>query len=426
MLQKYFSNRSAFAKNILALVSATALAQAINFGFNILITRLYTPADFGVLSVFLTLVSFVGVISTGKYDVALVAAREREEAKGLTSLGITITVVIALMTLLAIWLVYSIPISFYSDNPVRKWFYFIPLSVIFLSIFQMLWMWNVREKKFKSISFIRPLEAFVNSGLCVFLKAYKELGLILGSLTGQFVSAAVITFISLKSEGINLFFSPIKKLKDLGYKYIDFPKINILQGFVETLQMGIIILIATGYFLPSEVGFYSLCMRVLQAPARLITLPLAHVFFAEASENYREGKDLLHLVKRVTYQAGMWLIAMPIVLIIAGPLLFKVIFGANWEEAGVYAAILSPWIFLDMIRGPIAQVASIVGKQKIILFITVISNVILVISLIFGVWFKLRFNILLIIVSALQSLMCLYTISIIFKMSGSVSPERPR
>src|SRR5581483_11203804 len=204
MLQKFLSNRSAFAKNILALVSATALAQAINFGFNILLTRLYIPDDFGVLSLFQYLGSFIIVLSAGKYDVALVAAQDREDARGLTSLGLNITVVVSVLTLLAAWLIYAIPISFYANNPVHKWFYLIPISVVLLSGFQVLWMWNVREKRFKNISFIRPIEAVINNGFCIFLKTYKELGLIVGSLAGQVVSLIVISLISLKKDGISL------------------------------------------------------------------------------------------------------------------------------------------------------------------------------------------------------------------------------
>lgn len=421
MLNRFFSNRSAFTKNIVTLVSATALAQAVNFGFNIVLARLYAPADFGVLSVFLSLVSFIIVVSAGKYDVALVATHSDEDAKGLTTLGMLITIAVAAMVLLLVWIIYAAPIRFYSDNPVHNWFYLIPASVIFLSIFQVLWMWNVRAKRFKNISFIRPLEAFVNNGLCILLKAYKDFGLILGALAGQMVSMFVITSVSLKKDGPGLFVSPIKKLSELGFRYIEFPKINILQGFAETLQMGIIVLVASGYFPAADVGFYAQCMRVLQAPARLITLPLAHVFFSEASQHFREGKDIYPLVKRVAYQAGLWLLPIPVILIIAGPLLFKVVFGEQWTEAGVYAAILSPWIFLDMIRGPIVQVASIMGKQKRILVITLISNAILLLSLIFGIGFGLRFGTVLIVVSTTQSIMCLYLISVIFKMSRIVN-----
>lgn len=417
MLKRFLNNRSGFARNIIALVSATALAQVINFGFNILLTRLYSPTDFGVLSVFMSLVSFVVVASAGKYDIALVAAPDREDAQGLVSAGLYITICVALLALIGVWMIYFIPISFYNTNPVHKWFYIIPLSVILLSSFQVLWMWNVREKRFKNISFIRPLEALVNNTLCIILKGYNELGLIAGAITGQFVSFTIISGISLKKDGRKLFATPFKKIKAAALRYSEFPRVNILQGFVETLQMGLIVLVASNYFLPDEIGFYALCMRVLQAPSRLVTLPLAHVFFAEASQKYREGHSLHALVKRITYQAGKWLIAMPVVLILAGPFLFKAIFGPQWGEAGVYAAILSPWIFLDMLRGPVVQVASIIGKQKKILFISLIANAVLLVSLIFGIWYGLRFRSLLILISATQSLMSLYIINVIFKMA---------
>jgi len=416
--------KSDFAKNIFTLVSATALAQVINFGFNVFLTRIYTPASFGALSIFTSLVGFILVVASGKYDIALVVATDRDEAKGLLTVGTWLTFISALVCLIASWVIYMVPIHFYDQSVVRNWLYLIPVAVIFLSLFQLFWMWNVREKKFKTVSFIRPLEAFINNGLCILLKGYQATGLLLGSLAGQFVSMLLITGISLQGEGIGLFAHHIKKLKTLSVKYAEFPRINILQGIIDTLQISILVLIASAYFPAAEIGYYALCMRILQVPMRLIVLPFSHVFFAEASEALRDGRDLYQLVKRSTYQIGIWTVALPIVLITGGAFIFKLIFGAEWYTAGIYAGVLSPWIFLDIIRAPIAQVASILGRQKQILFLSVLSSAILLITVVTNVALHSSFVILLSCVSATQCLMTALIIFTIFKMAKKAAPTK--
>lgn len=416
MIKKNFLS-SSFAKNIFALVSATALAQVINFGFSVFLTRLYQPAAFGALSVFTSLVSFILVVSSGKYDVALVVANNKEEAKGLLSVGTWLTLISAFICLVAAWFIYRFNLPFYSGNTVHNWFYYVPIAVILLSIFQLFWMWNVREKQFKQVSFIRPLEALINNGLCILLKGYEALGLLIGSLAGQFVSMALITGMSFNREKLGIFSHPYQKLKKLSVQYAEFPRINILQGFIDTLQLGILVIIASAYFPPAEIGYYALCMRILQVPVRLIVLPFSHVFFAEASETHREGRDLYKLVKRSSYQIGLFTIALPIVLMIGGPFIFKLIFGAQWYMAGVYAGILSPWIFLDIIRAPIVQVSSILGKQKQVLFLSVLSSGVLLATVLVNVLLHSSFTVLLFCVSVGQSLMTALIIFAVFKMA---------
>lgn len=420
MIKKNFLG-SAFAKNILTLVSAAALAQVINFGFSVFLTRLYTPASFGAISIFTSLVSFVLVVSSGKYDIALVVAADKEEAKGLLSIGSLLTIISAFICLVATWFIYTANIPFYNNSIVRNWLYMIPVAVVLLSIFQLFWMWNVREKHFKTVSFIRPLEAFINNGLCILLKGYEATGLLIGSLIGQFVSMTLITGISFKREKLGLFGHHFHKLKTLSIKYAEFPRINILQGFIDALQLSILVIIASMYFPAAEIGYYALCMRILQVPVRLIVSPFSNVFFAEASETYRDGRDLHKLVKRSSYQIGLWTIALPIVLIVAGRYIFKIVFGAEWYTAGIYAGILSPWIFLDIIRAPIVQVSSILGKQKQVLVLSVISSVVLFATVIVNVVLHSNFSVLLFCVSVTQSIMTALIIFVVFNMTKKIT-----
>ncbi|MGP8214401.1 MAG: oligosaccharide flippase family protein [Bacteroidia bacterium] len=408
---------SAFAKNILALISATILAQAVNFVFSMILTRIYLPAEFGAFSIFTSIVSFILVVSSGKYDVALVVANNKEDARGLLSVGTWLTLITAFIVLVVAWAVYTIPVHFYNNSVVRGWFYFIPVSIVLLSIFQLFWMWNVREKRFKNISFIRPVEATINNIVCILMKGYEAAGLLIGAIIAQFVSIVLITGITLRRDGTGLFIFRMKNLKSLAVKYAEFPKINILQGFLDAIQMSLIVLISSAYFSNAEIGYYTLCMRVLQMPVRLIVLPYSHVFFSEASETFREGKDLFGLVKRAVYQMSLWTIVMPIILIAAGPLLFKTIFGAEWQTAGIYAGILSPWIFLDIIRAPIVQISSILGKQKRILFLSLLSGLILLVTIAINIIMQAKFQTLLVSVSATQSIMLCVIIFSILKMA---------
>ncbi len=80
------------------------------------------------------------------------------------------------------------------------------------------------------------------------------------------------------------------------------------------------------------------------------------------------------------------IIVLPVFLgiILAGPSIFSLIFGKEWHEAGIYARILAPWIFLDFIRAPLSQIPIITGRIKSMFRITLIGNIILLITMVIG------------------------------------------
>ena len=70
------------------LATGTALAQALPMAASPLLTRLYTPADFGMLAVFLAVVSSLAPASCGKYEVALVVPGADEEGRRLLRVAV--------------------------------------------------------------------------------------------------------------------------------------------------------------------------------------------------------------------------------------------------------------------------------------------------------------------------------------------------
>jgi O-antigen/teichoic acid export membrane protein len=113
----------------------------------------------------------------------------------------------------------------------------------------------------------------------------------------------------------------------------------------------------------------------------------------------------------------------PIVLIAAGPFLFAIVFGEEWREAGEYARILAPWMFLDLIRAPIVQVGSIVRKQQQVLYFSIVSSVLLLVSIFAGLhFFKSDPRMIFVIISASQSVMTLVLILLVLRISRTKAP----
>ncbi len=87
-----FSNlfKSEFSKNVLTLMTGTTIAQAIPIAISPILTRIYTPEDFGVLAIFMAITAITGSISNAKYEQAIVLPKKEGEAINILFLGISI------------------------------------------------------------------------------------------------------------------------------------------------------------------------------------------------------------------------------------------------------------------------------------------------------------------------------------------------
>ena len=64
-------NNNASLKHIAMIAGGTTLAQGINILSTPILSRIYSPEDFGVTAVFISMVSILSVISALRYDLAI-------------------------------------------------------------------------------------------------------------------------------------------------------------------------------------------------------------------------------------------------------------------------------------------------------------------------------------------------------------------
>ena len=415
--------KSELTKDIAILASSSFIAQGVNFAFSVILARLYLPEYFGTLSIFLTIVGFITIVSAGKFDIALVATIDKNDTRKLFTLSFIVLAITTLLLFIAICIVYAFGIDIYKGQPVYSLYFYLLPALVFLTGTQIIWMLNVRDKNFRKISFVRIVETLANglASLAFFGMAAK--GLLFGALAGQFITFLILLIIFFKNHSISTFIFSWRELKDTFNRYRRFPKINIPQGFLDMFQMSALVLFLSKYYGAEVTGYYALCWRVLQLPMRLIVQPVANVFFAEASELNRNGNSIYPLVKKTLNKSLIVLSAIPVVLIALGPMIFTLVYSEKWVEAGVYAQILAVWIFFDLIRSPISQVASILGKQKQLLIIGLFNLILFSGIIVFGAELKFSVHSTLLMVSITQTLMCLVVIFYIIrisKRSGSI------
>lgn len=81
-------------------MTGTTVAQAIPIAITPILTRIYTPEDFGIFAIFIALVTIFGSISSARYELAVMLPKKDEDAINILALGFIIIILISLVLLL--------------------------------------------------------------------------------------------------------------------------------------------------------------------------------------------------------------------------------------------------------------------------------------------------------------------------------------
>lgn len=73
-----FKPKSEFSRNVLTLMTGTTITQAIPIAISPILTRIYTPEDFGIFALYMSVVSIVSVVATGCYELAIMLPKKDE------------------------------------------------------------------------------------------------------------------------------------------------------------------------------------------------------------------------------------------------------------------------------------------------------------------------------------------------------------
>lgn len=367
-LRKIVALDSEFSRNFFVLLRGTLVSQIIPILLMPVLTRIYSPENFGVFELFLSVSLILGSIANGRYELSVILPDRKEDAWNIIGLGFIISIVFSILLLLIISLFSNGIAGLLNNVEIRFWLFFVPLAVFIQGLFNMITYYNTREKQFKNIATSSVSRSVSRTGSQLIIGAFYQTpaGLIIGQIIGFF--AALITL----SRKLNLMvmFKKIswKNMKKVGKRYIDFPKFILPSTLANNMAVNMTSILISVIYTVSGVGFYSLANRILGLPGSLIGKSMSNVYQKEAVDQLRKYGNIkevfLNTLKKLV------LISLPIFIIgfLFAEDLFAFVFGEEWRIAGEYAKILIPLIFIRFIVAPVSVSLFVFERQKLSLY----------------------------------------------------------
>ena len=141
--------RSGFSKSLITLLTGTTLAQGITLLISPLLSRLYTPHDFGVFGTFLSIVSAIALIASLRYEIAIVLPKKEDVAINLLALAAFLTIIISILSFIGVLLFkYFYPGYEFLDQDLKFLLFFIPVLILFIGFYQILNNYANRLKQY--------------------------------------------------------------------------------------------------------------------------------------------------------------------------------------------------------------------------------------------------------------------------------------
>lgn len=374
--------KSEFTRNVLTLLTGTSIAQAIPIAVSPILTRIYTPENFGVFALYMSIVSILSVIVTGRYQLAIMLPKKDEEAMNLAVLSLTISMILSSVIFVCV-LLFNAQITSLLGNPeISNWLYLLPLSLMISSIYTSLDYWVNRKKRYKQIATVRVFQsastATTNVGMA--FSGFGTGGLILSSILGSGLATIGMGNIVRKNDW-ELFKRKNKlKIFALAKRYINFPKFDVLASLSNVSAQEIVHIFFNTLYGSTISGYFYLTQRVLGAPITFLSAAVLDVFKEEAASDYVKNGNAKKIFISTFYKLIILSFVPSVILYLYSVEIFVLIFGDNWAVAGEYTKMLVPMLFFRFITGPLSFMFYIGGKQHLNLYAQITLLILIVFS----------------------------------------------
>ncbi len=361
--------KSEFSRNVLTLMTGTTIAQAIPIAISPILTRIYTPEDFGVFTLYIAIVSLISIFATAQYDIAIVLPKSDIKAINLMALSLLICCIVVVFTILCIFLFKNILFEQIEQKELLNFIYLIPLSVLLMGIYQIFNYWSNRKKYYKIMAINRTTQSLTTASSNVLIGLLSRSGLIIGQLIGQITSTLLLLKFVYKKDKNLLRSVKIKYINLVSIRYIKFPKVNILLSVINSFYNNSKYIIFGFIFLPNVIGQLYLVYRVLGIPSSIIGASIAEVLLQDISST-KSNNDIQAIYKRIikTFLVLLFTALLPcLIIFLYGEFIFGFVFGSNWLFAGKIASILIIGIIFEFSISPFCKLFFVFNKNEIYL-----------------------------------------------------------
>ena len=359
------------------------LSQGVLFIVGIILARLLTPEDFGIIGIISVFVAIAGSLVEGGFSDALIRKPNVNDIDFNTVFYSNI-----LVSLFIYFLVYIFAFEiaeFFNESSLEKILKYSGLIIIINSFSLIQGTILTINLNFKTISAISIVSSIIGASVALFM-AYNGYGvwsLVMLSILRPLVGCILLWIFNSWKPSAVFSTKSFKELFDFGYKIL-------VSQLINTIYKNIYYFLIGKFFSPASLGYYTRANQ-FQAPFSInITHAISRISYPILS-NFQNDKDRLKAVFRKFMKFSV-LINFTVIMSIAAiakPLVLITI-GEKWEPSIFYLQLLCIPGMLYPLQILNINLLTALGHSNLMLKLEVIKKIILIPLTLFTAFFSIE------------------------------------
>tara|TARA_Y100000588_G_scaffold269311_1_gene284656 strand:- start:2864 stop:4051 length:1188 start_codon:yes stop_codon:yes gene_type:complete len=322
-------------------ISWTAFAQFLNVVSLPLLAFVYEPESFGLLGLYTSYCAVSSALIALRFEYAISSANN-EDLESLLGLVFFLSLIFFLPVLFIFYL--------FTDGLVIS--LCLALASIFIAFYNAYQAYFVRKGLVNKASSMLVFRVIIML-LIQFAFSKYEMGLFIGF----FFSYIITVFIF--SNYIEFYFSS-RELKYTFDKYISFLKFNFPHTLLNVLGNNLPYSIIEKIYGVEALGYFTMAMKVVQIPHRLISNALRQVISSQFTSS--DIKETMKYYRKSTLALLIVSIVIFFPLYLSAGLIFTMFLGEQWTGAGEIVSLLCIWFAFSLCNVPSISLLTVHNK----------------------------------------------------------------
>jgi lipopolysaccharide exporter len=356
-------NRGQFSRQFLALFSGTILAQLFNLASYPILSRLYSPEDFGLFGTFIAASAIPGAIACGRFELAITTAPHAGRRAVLwLCFFIAFAVSVVSTVLISLWWWYAAVPS----AVILALMLF--LTVLLTGVTNATTMFLMRHDNFRfaSVGVVLRTATTVLLQLGFAWVWPSPLGLIVGFCAGLAAQAAMGLIISSRSQGLGK--PHTGQMRAMLRRFRGQVSVDLPGSLLAALSFNLIPFFLQFLYGIRAVGHFSVGQRIAVLPLQLFNDSLSQVFFQRAARAQEERGEFWQEFRFTLLASGLISLAMLLgMLFLARPVL-AIYLGPGWDLAATILVIMAPMLAIRSVTMSLATTVFVLRRPEWLLF----------------------------------------------------------
>ncbi|HDI6541600.1 TPA: type 8 capsular polysaccharide synthesis protein Cap8K [Staphylococcus aureus] len=340
------------------MILSSGIAQVILIITTPIITRLYSPTEFGEFTIFSNIAMILIPIINARYDLLIVNTKNDRSANILSQISFLISLLILLILIPIFAISACLHPNFILD------FIFIIIMLFLVSLTNIFTNYLNKERKYKVLSLINVFRAGSMALLQIIfgLLALGSLGLIIG------FSLSYIAGITLGYKTFKKHFNIVRDKEETKALFLENKNQLVYSTpsiLLNSLSFSVVVFFIGILYTNTEVGIYGMAIRVLGIPVTIISLGLSKIFMQQANDYYIEHGNFRNLLLKFSSILVIVSIILYVPLYLFSEELVNILLGHSWVDAITVIKIVIPLFVIRLIVSTVSLSVIVLQKQQL-------------------------------------------------------------